>query len=511
MNENKTTLNLQDKLTRLELENNKLRKSQRRWRQRFEQEMNVNKELGRRIRALKKENTKLKSEIESLAKLPPMLMSNELENDSPARKAPQLFNCFLIVDGREGEVKFRFNAIRGKTEQLQRIEEFCFAQHESIQNQMYVFVIGDNSAPGSSGKLSSFSCLDNVLFGICARSEVSNDVHCFLTERPLLEVFQSLLRHSSCLATQPEIEEFCQSIVHLEMKPNMRFTLSGIKHSEWTWPDPSVNAMSLLESWGLSSLLGSALALDHVLFTIGCLMLELKVVLVSKDLSLLSSASFGFLLLLSPCKWVQPYIPLLPSNLTIVCDAPVPVFVGITERPCALEEQDLETEPPTPDAEHPAFSCHDNGRQESLIVDLDEGCIELSKALSTSFHALKLPGLTSICHNFDLEGLKNSSEQQRAFQTSVKKQIAGVLEACYKFGNSTATLAVSNSLPKHVLNEAGLMLRKTVPMLDEPAPWHFLARLHSTQVFMQWVDESHAILENSKSFNLTSLLSPGQS
>lgn len=71
---------------------------------------------------------------------------------------------------------------------------------------------------------------------------------------------------------------------------------------------------TLLLQWSLPHLL-SRLSIEQVLRIVELLLLEMKVVVVSKSLTLLSSATLGIASLLHPLKWAGPLITVLPPFL----------------------------------------------------------------------------------------------------------------------------------------------------------------------------------------------------
>lgn len=71
---------------------------------------------------------------------------------------------------------------------------------------------------------------------------------------------------------------------------------------------------TLLLQWSLPHLLAN-LSIDRMLRIVGFLLLEMKVIIVSKSLTLLSSATLGIASLLHPLKWAGPLITVLPPFL----------------------------------------------------------------------------------------------------------------------------------------------------------------------------------------------------
>ncbi|RHZ06486.1 hypothetical protein DYB26_010717, partial [Aphanomyces astaci] len=71
------------------------------------------------------------------------------------------------------------------------------------------------------------------------------------------------------------------------------------------------------------------LDLNNVLAVFTCLLLEQKVALCSKHLSVLTPIAESLQALLFPLYWQGAYIPILPSSLLDIIDAPVPFLVGV--------------------------------------------------------------------------------------------------------------------------------------------------------------------------------------
>ncbi|ETM37585.1 hypothetical protein L914_15878 [Phytophthora nicotianae] len=70
------------------------------------------------------------------------------------------------------------------------------------------------------------------------------------------------------------------------------------------------------------------LDMNNVLLVFSCVALELKVVLCSKHIGLLTPVGEALLAILLPFSWQGAYIPVLPTSLLDVIDAPVPFLVG---------------------------------------------------------------------------------------------------------------------------------------------------------------------------------------
>jgi DENN (AEX-3) domain len=60
-------------------------------------------------------------------------------------------------------------------------------------------------------------------------------------------------------------------------------------------------------------------------------LLERSIIFVSNSKNRLSSALFTVRNLISPFKWWHVFIPIVPTSLMDVIEAPVPVLLGLTK------------------------------------------------------------------------------------------------------------------------------------------------------------------------------------
>ena len=122
-----------------------------------------------------------------------------------------------------------------------------------------------------------------------------------------------------------------------------------------------------------------AISLERILVLLGCALTETKIVFVSKNASILGSSVLAFSALLLPFVWSGPFVPVLPTHLLHMLDAPVPILVGITRMNKSIVEQ----------REH-----------DTVIVDLDRGRIFLPTMISAAFHNFKMKDLESFCAKY---------------------------------------------------------------------------------------------------------------
>lgn len=87
-----------------------------------------------------------------------------------------------------------------------------------------------------------------------------------------------------------------------------------------------------LESTELSDLY-AGLGAELLCNVFASLLLERKVILYSRSITLLSACVMGLQTLLYPFQWQYTMITLLPTSLMEICQAPFPVLAGVLERP----------------------------------------------------------------------------------------------------------------------------------------------------------------------------------
>jgi len=92
------------------------------------------------------------------------------------------------------------------------------------------------------------------------------------------------------------------------------------------------DADRLEAQWFCPTLL-SVLHIEDFSFLFGALMCEKSLVIVSKNKAAVTSILLGLRSLLKPFHWPHVLIPLIPTKLLDLLDAPVPILVGVEELP----------------------------------------------------------------------------------------------------------------------------------------------------------------------------------
>ncbi len=102
------------------------------------------------------------------------------------------------------------------------------------------------------------------------------------------------------------------SRTHIRSPPPLDTSESRRSASEWSVP--------VLLTW---------LSPDVLVWTLGLLLCETKVLVLADSPGLASTAVLGLLALLRPVKWVAPCIPLLPNKHIDFIESPVPILAGV--------------------------------------------------------------------------------------------------------------------------------------------------------------------------------------
>ncbi len=107
------------------------------------------------------------------------------------------------------------------------------------------------------------------------------------------------------------------------------YVIEGLVREKITYELPSTDLAGYEEAkWG-AALAFSNLPMEDFLFLFFSLLLEKKIVMVSKDIALLTGTIQTFFSLLRPFTWPHPLIFNLPESLFTLLDSPVPFLFGI--------------------------------------------------------------------------------------------------------------------------------------------------------------------------------------
>lgn len=180
--------------------------------------------------------------------------------------------------------------------------------------------------------------------------------------------------------------------------------------------------------WALPLLL-SSIPVDQIVFILGCILTEMKVVVKCKDTGVLSACIWGLVSLLRPFHWVCPLIVVLPRSLHEYIESIVPIIVGIV----------------TADESTLVGSTHSLGRTDDvgpapglLVVDINNRKTILDPSDVVLSHTLKIPDSSKL-----LIALKQPTENILRHLKSKRKRRASVGNQRRPRANSSASLRMT--------------------------------------------------------------------
>jgi hypothetical protein len=225
--------------------------------------------------------------------------------------------------------------------QVERVERFCFPDADTFSGD------GTAASPAKKRNVSfTFVLTDGdgrKCFGFCRRFQGDRDTNArplclaLLSTRAWFSVFVPLLERVEAVYGSGGLRAVQQVVDYLNMKDiagavdrQQRFVThvvplpDGSLH-ELRAPRVSDNALDDVPYVTLFKTLFVA----NVLQVFEALLLERRVIFVSKDYTRLSHCIFGVASLLFPFQWQHIFIPILPRALLDVCCAPMPFVVGV--------------------------------------------------------------------------------------------------------------------------------------------------------------------------------------
>ena len=215
---------------------------------------------------------------------------------------------------------------------------------------------------------------------------------------------------------------------------------------------PLLPCLLPLFEWGGSNLF-KTLTSERVLVLLGCAMTEQKIIFVSKHTSRLGASVLAFVSLLSPMTWCGPLIPILPSELEHILDAPFPLIAGVTRlTPEALQQR----------------------QDDAVIVNLDKGRILLPTSVNSSYHSFKLPHCDRL--SYELTAIHQTSDGEQGGAG------AGLVEMTRKVKENV--LEILKDVKSRVPSVDGEEYAQDVEVLMDMDP--FLAKVAGTQMCSHW-------------------------
>jgi hypothetical protein len=185
----------------------------------------------------------------------------------------------------------------------------------------------------------------------------------------------------------------------------------------------AVRANYYILQWALPLLL-SSIPVDQIVFILGCILTEMKVVVKCKDTGVLSACIWGLVSLLRPFHWVCPLIVVLPRSLHEYIESIVPIIVGIVT---AEEFRGGDDVGPAPGL---------------LVVDINNRKTVLDPSDVVLSHTLKIPDSSKL-----LLALKQPTENILRHLKLKRKRRSSVGNQRRSRTNSSASLRMISSPP----------------------------------------------------------------
>lgn len=311
----------------------------------------------------------------------------------------QLFECFLVVSLKDSsgklvpEITFQFPPTFNNEnfdEKLLSIPQFCFPDTSLTykHGETFSFVLTSDSGERRYG----FCRMIN------STGMAQPEVYCIISPYGLFALYSQILEEVENQRKYSSTAVFSLLKTTLS-KPLPQPTESVIISFFSSGSASSMRQITLTRPGDSSihehvdlKLLFDTVKTNVILELLTCLLIESKVILCSKSLSLLTSCCHSLISLMYPFEWEHTYIPVLPTNLIDIVCLPSPYLLGVL--PSSVSEiQDLPIE-------------------EVYILDLDSGekilhpdlkceipknmCQEISKSLNQVFDLTGYDGIDMV-------------------------------------------------------------------------------------------------------------------
>eukprot|EP00474_Spongospora_subterranea_P009769 CRZ10227.1 hypothetical protein [Spongospora subterranea] len=157
---------------------------------------------------------------------------------------------------------------------------------------------------------------------------------CLLSYYPFFESFNVMLAELYRISVSPQtfpLERILSNLfeIPVPLSPRLASQIQiGSKSISFNVPNSDEDLPLINCSFDM---VFRCLPLDLILVALNALMLERKVILVSIHPRLLTPTAHTLLSLMFPLEWQYSYIPVLPRVISVIIDAPMPVFVGLRQ------------------------------------------------------------------------------------------------------------------------------------------------------------------------------------
>ncbi|KAG7400394.1 hypothetical protein PHYBOEH_005982 [Phytophthora boehmeriae] len=147
----------------------------------------------------------------------------------------------------------------------------------------------------------------------------------------------------------------------------------------------AVERRHLLLEYAAPTLFG-LLSVDQVLFLLGCLCCERKVLVVSDHVNIVSSCVLALITLLHPLQWAGPVITVLPPRLDELLEAPVPLIAGRV----SINSASIKN-----------FSTLERPMRDVIEMNMDQHALHMHDEDLVTYHELKLPECDELVHELE--------------------------------------------------------------------------------------------------------------
>lgn len=216
----------------------------------------------------------------------------------------------------------------------------------------------------------------------------------------------------------------------------------------------------------------SILSLENLYLITRCMLLERSIIFHSQNLhqltfSLYSSCneySLGLYGLLSPFKWEHVFMPIVPSYLFYILEAPIPYIIGLNE---TLDHSISES-----------FTMPDS----AIIVSLDTSTISFIGKRQTveDFPSLRMT-LNELSSHYRTENLNSNKELVRDMCKIIKNALKRSIT------NSLPALSMSREGSDTKLEKVKALVKKNASEGDKA----FVAKFVETQMFVSYIEERY--------------------
>lgn len=234
----------------------------------------------------------------------------------------KIFDFYIKVEKAKDSfnTKVLFPENTAIPEIAQRLELFCFPYQQLITDEEYKFYL---CLTDSSKKQTYIYINRKKTVAYCLLSPFYHP-NFFLNISCLISGVKEYSIPSACL-------KFLDSQIYHE-KYDWRASWNAPSSNEFGISNHDLIGYQISPSCELSKLyqfIFNKLPIPYILITLVAMSLDCRIVVISSNLSDISEAVFSLISLIYPLKWPGTFIPILPSSILTMLDAPFAYLIGI--------------------------------------------------------------------------------------------------------------------------------------------------------------------------------------